>query len=59
MKKKIRICPKCGSEDIEIKPKVLDVFGGFPFTIKCNKCGVKSSMVIEKEIKSTNKKLMK
>ena len=51
MKQKIRICPKCGSADIELKPTVIEAFGGaVPFTIKCNNCGYVSRLEIEKEI---------
>jgi len=46
--KKFRLCPKCKSSDVELKPTVLESgFGLLPFTIKCNKCNFKSRIEVE------------
>ena len=45
-----RFCPKCNSEDVEIK--VTDMIGlGAPQNWKCNKCGYYNFTFPEKTIK--------
>jgi transposase-like protein len=43
-----KVCPKCDSENIELKPKTIEASQGFPQTHKCQECGFESIAFPEK-----------
>jgi len=45
----MRVCPRCGSEDVEIKPTVVQAAFGLSPSYKCNKCGFEGDFFSEVE----------